>query len=366
MRQLDLFGSPIEKSPQEDKPAEKAVVAPKGEKGSNASNGPSPLYSKNALRSERLPREKAMLSKTKEQVGEEEAGEVSVPSSEPNSTPLFSLFDAPPTAITQDAATTTLEVIEEDFQEPEIETITNTFEERKELEDIAEETSTLDVLEAVSQIPEVLILEDEPKLSSEISIVAEPVVELKRRDELPKQKKPPVPELQRTGSVIFDDGKITVKIKNTSPFPAPLIKEKKEKIKKALQKRGRKSFKEIDAEVDLIEIPEDEILFQKQYYPISEVAKWFRVNTSLLRFWENEFDVLKPRKNRKGDRLFRPEDVKNLQLIYQLLRQRKYTIEGAKEYIKTNKKKADIQLQLTNTLQKFRGFLLDLKANLQP
>jgi DNA-binding transcriptional MerR regulator len=136
------------------------------------------------------------------------------------------------------------------------------------------------------------------------------------------------------------------------------------KIKKEPQKRGRKSLQEIESEVDLIEVPEDEELFKKQYYTISQVAKWFRVNTSLLRFWENEFDILKPKKNRKGDRLFRPEDVKNLQLIYQLLRQRKYTIEGAKEYIKTNKKKADIELQLTNTLQKFKSFLLDLKANL--
>jgi DNA-binding transcriptional MerR regulator len=123
-------------------------------------------------------------------------------------------------------------------------------------------------------------------------------------------------------------------------------------------------LQEIEAEVDLVEIPEDEVLFQKQYYSISEVAHWFRVNTSLIRFWENEFDILKPRKNRKGDRLFRPEDVKNLQLIYQLLRQRKYTIEGAKEYIKTNRKKADVELQLTTTLNKFKIFLLDLKANL--
>lgn len=130
-------------------------------------------------------------------------------------------------------------------------------------------------------------------------------------------------------------------------------------------KRGRKSLEEIDAEADLIDVPEDEVLFKKQYYPISEVAKWFRVNTSLLRFWENEFDILKPKKNRKGDRLFRPEDVKNLQLIYQLLRQRKYTIEGAKEYLKTNKKKADVELQLATTLQKFRSFLLYLKANLE-
>jgi DNA-binding transcriptional MerR regulator len=174
----------------------------------------------------------------------------------------------------------------------------------------------------------------------------------------------------KDNSIIFSDGKITVKLKS-KPNVVPVAKEptkekEKERVAKILQKRGRKSFKEIDSEVDLIEIPEDEVLFQKQYYPISEVAKWFRVNTSLLRFWENEFDVLKPRKNRKGDRLFRPEDVKNLELIYHLLRQRKYTIEGAKEYIKTNRKKADIQLQLTQTLQKFKSFLLDLKANLQP
>jgi DNA-binding transcriptional MerR regulator len=94
------------------------------------------------------------------------------------------------------------------------------------------------------------------------------------------------------------------------------------------------------------------------------VAEWFKVNTSLIRFWENEFDILKPKKNRKGDRLFRPEDVKNIHLVYHLLRQRKFTIEGAKEYIKTNKKKADTQLQLTVTLEKFKSFLLDLKTNL--
>lgn len=171
-----------------------------------------------------------------------------------------------------------------------------------------------------------------------------------------------VPEPQRTGAVIFDDGKITVKIK-TKPIAA--VEVIKEKEKKEPQKRGRKSLQEIEAEADLIEVPDDEVLFKKQYYSISEVAKWFRVNTSLLRFWENEFEILKPKKNRKGDRLFRPEDVKNLQLIYHLLRERKYTIEGAKEYIKTNRKKADIQLQLTNTLQRFKSFLLDLKLNLQ-
>ena len=184
--------------------------------------------------------------------------------------------------------------------------------------------------------------------------------------------------------IFFTDGKIGVKMKAGSPAkpkeevkPAPektvisksaptvhFPKEKKEKAKKLPQKRGRKSFKEIDAEVDLIDVPSDEVLFQKQYYSISQVAVWFNVNTSLLRFWENEFAILKPRKNRKGDRLFRPEDVKNIQLIYELLRQKKYTVEGAKEYLKTNKDEADLQILLTQSLTKFRSFLLDLKANL--
>lgn len=162
-------------------------------------------------------------------------------------------------------------------------------------------------------------------------------------------------------TVVFENGKIAAKAKNKQLTTTAGTQEK---AKKEPQKRGRKPLHEIESEVDLIEVPEDEELFKKQYYAISEVAKWFRVNTSLLRFWENEFEVLKPKKNRKGDRLFRPEDVKTLQLIHHLLRQRKYTIEGAREYIKTHRQKADIQLQLSNTLQKFKSFLLDLKANL--
>ena len=102
--------------------------------------------------------------------------------------------------------------------------------------------------------------------------------------------------------------------------------------------RGRKSLKALDAEADLVAIPADEILFQRQYYSIGEVAGMFRVNQSLLRFWENEFDIIQPRKNRKGDRHFRPIDIKNLELIYDLLRRRKLTIEGAKNFLKKNKK----------------------------
>jgi DNA-binding transcriptional MerR regulator len=144
----------------------------------------------------------------------------------------------------------------------------------------------------------------------------------------------------------------------------PAIAKKTPSAKPA-GKRGRKSFKEMDSEADLIEVPADEILQQKLYYSISEVAGWFKVNTSLLRYWENEFDILQPRKTRKGDRLFRVEDIKNLQLIYFLLRQRKFSIDGAKNYLKNNKQEADTQVQLVESLTKFRSFLLELKANLE-
>ncbi len=128
-------------------------------------------------------------------------------------------------------------------------------------------------------------------------------------------------------------------------------------------KRGRKSLKEIAVSADLIQIPEDDILFQKQYYSIGEVATMFRENQSLIRYWETEFDILEPRKNRKGDRFFRPIDIKNLVLIYDLLRRRKFTIEGAKEYLKKNKR-AEEKFAMMQSLEKIKGFLLELKASL--
>ena len=128
-------------------------------------------------------------------------------------------------------------------------------------------------------------------------------------------------------------------------------------------KRGRKSLKQVSAEADLIEIPVDEVLFSKQYYTMGEVSIMFRVNQSLLRFWETEFDILQPKKNKKGDRYFRPIDIKNLHLIYHLLRQKKYTIEGAKDFLKKNKK-ADERFEVIQRLQQIKAFLLEMKAQL--
>lgn len=128
-------------------------------------------------------------------------------------------------------------------------------------------------------------------------------------------------------------------------------------------KRGRRSLKDSAMQADLVQVPEDEILFKKQYYSIGEVAGMFRENQSLIRYWETEFDILQPRKNRKGDRFFRPVDIKNLLMIYDLLRRRKFTIEGAKDYLKKNKK-AEEKFAVIQSLQKLKGFLLELKANL--
>lgn len=144
------------------------------------------------------------------------------------------------------------------------------------------------------------------------------------------------------------------------------IEHKEEEIvkeDKPISTRGRRSLKEFGIRADLIQVPPDEILFQKQYYAIGEVAGMFKENQSLIRYWETEFDILQPRKNRKGDRFFRPIDIKNLVLIHDLLRRRKFTIEGAKEYLKKNKK-AEEKFAAIQSLEKVKTFLLELKASL--
>lgn len=133
--------------------------------------------------------------------------------------------------------------------------------------------------------------------------------------------------------------------------------------KKTGSPRGRKSLKDINLASDLINIPDDEELFKKQYYSIGEVATMFRENQSLIRYWETEFDILQPRKNRKGDRFFRPVDIKNLVMIYDLLRRRKFTIEGAKDYLKKNKN-AEEKFAMMQSLEKIKTFFLELKATL--
>lgn len=142
--------------------------------------------------------------------------------------------------------------------------------------------------------------------------------------------------------------------------PVKNMQDPKEKPKST---RGRKSLKEIELEAENINVPEDEVLFSKQYYSIGDVAEMFNVTTSQIRFWENEFDILEPRKNRKGDRFFRPVDIRNIELIHDLLRRRKFTIEGAKDFLKKNRQ-AKEKHEMIQSLRKMKAFLLELKANL--
>ncbi|RAV30732.1 MerR family transcriptional regulator [Sinomicrobium soli] len=104
-----------------------------------------------------------------------------------------------------------------------------------------------------------------------------------------------------------------------------------------------------------IELPE------KRYYNIGEVARAFNVNTSLIRFWEKEFDVLRPKKNAKGNRRFTPEDIKNLQLIYHLVKERGFTLEGAKTHLKEEKHKTLSNFEIIRKLENIKASLLKIK-----
>ena len=167
----------------------------------------------------------------------------------------------------------------------------------------------------------------------------------------------------------YEAPKPVVKTKKVKPAVKPIVTKEEiiieEEVKlKEKGKRGRKSYKEMYNSADLINIPDDETLDKKLYYSISEVAEWFNVNPSLLRFWESEFDILQPRKNKKGDRFFSPTEIKKIELIHHLLRNRKFTIPGAKEYLKKNKN-AEQQHNLVQSLQQIKSFLLELKAIIQ-
>lgn len=103
---------------------------------------------------------------------------------------------------------------------------------------------------------------------------------------------------------------------------------------------------------------------EKLYYSIGEVAKAFNVNTSLIRFWESEFSVIKPKKNAKGNRYFTKEDIKNIELIYHLVKERGYTLEGAKTHLKTSNKDTLENFDIIRKLNKIKSALLEIKSNL--
>ena len=102
----------------------------------------------------------------------------------------------------------------------------------------------------------------------------------------------------------------------------------------------------------------------KLFYSIGEVAEMLGVQTSAVRYWEKEFDILKPRKNRKGNRLFTPEDVDNLKIIYHLLKEKGMTLAGAKKKMKENPDNVNRNMEVIESLEKIKGLLIEMRDNI--
>ena len=111
-------------------------------------------------------------------------------------------------------------------------------------------------------------------------------------------------------------------------------------------------------------MPYKEKEIEKRYYSIGEVAEELGVATSLIRFWEGEFDIIKPKKNRKGNRQFTKTDIENVKLIYHLVKERGYTLQGARDLIKNDTSAAKDKLDMINSLRKVRSFLVELQDQL--
>jgi DNA-binding transcriptional MerR regulator len=111
-------------------------------------------------------------------------------------------------------------------------------------------------------------------------------------------------------------------------------------------------------------MPYKEKDIEKKYFSIGEVADIFKVAPSLIRFWETEFEILNPKKNKKGNRQFIKEDIDNLKVIYHLVKEKGYTLQGAKEVLKTTKHKSVDKVEVIKSLEKVKAFLTDLKKSL--
>lgn len=103
---------------------------------------------------------------------------------------------------------------------------------------------------------------------------------------------------------------------------------------------------------------------QKLYYTMGEVTEMFNVNASQIRFYEREFDILKPKKNKKGNRLFTPKDIENLKIIFNLVKDKGYTLQGAREFLRTNKDEVQENQQIINSLEKLKSFLIEVRDSL--
>lgn len=103
---------------------------------------------------------------------------------------------------------------------------------------------------------------------------------------------------------------------------------------------------------------------EKLYYSIGEVAEIFNVAPSLIRFWESEFDLIKPKKNRKGNRQFTKEDIDNVRTIYHLVKEKGFTLQGAKEMLRHDAQAIKDKMEVIDSLRDVRRFLADLREKL--
>jgi len=112
-------------------------------------------------------------------------------------------------------------------------------------------------------------------------------------------------------------------------------------------------------------MPYKEKEIKKIYYSIGEVAEKFQVNTSLIRFWEKEFDIINPQKNQKGKRIFTEKDISKFQTIYQLVKEKGFTLQGAKEQLKKSRSPLDKNEEVINALNKIKNSLIVLKGTIK-
>ena len=112
---------------------------------------------------------------------------------------------------------------------------------------------------------------------------------------------------------------------------------------------------------DFLTMPYKEKVIEKKYFSIGEVADMLGVATSLIRFWETEFEIIKPKKNRKGNRQFTREDIDNVKLIYHLVKEKGYTLQGAKDLLKNNNEVLQEKVEIIDSLKKVRQFLLEIR-----
>jgi len=112
-------------------------------------------------------------------------------------------------------------------------------------------------------------------------------------------------------------------------------------------------------------MPYKEPKIEKLYYSIGEVSDMFNVNASLIRFWEKEFDIIKPKKNKKGNRLFTKEDIQNFQIIFHLVKERGMTLTGAKKKMKENKEDTLNNFEIVQSLNNIKQMLIEIRGNME-